>query len=111
VREGGPPENGARHPTLAHWLAVRRQRRQMLGEELRLLYVAMTRARDHLLLTATATKKEYDAWESEAKQAFTNREILKARSPLDWLMLWLPTVTRKEDWREFAGSIGRQHSK
>ncbi len=92
-------ENGARHPTLAHWLSARRQRRQMLGEELRLLYVAMTRARDRLLLTATATKKEYEAWEAEGTRPFTNLEILKARSPLDWLMLWLPTVTRKEDWQ------------
>ena len=97
------PENGARHPTLAHWLAVRRQRRQMLGEELRLLYVAMTRARDFLMLTATATKKEYDAWEPEEPRVFTNLEILKARSPLDWLMLWLPTVTRKGDWQDDGG--------
>ena len=97
------PENGARHPTLAHWLAARRQRRQSLGEELRLLYVAMTRARDHLVLTATATKKEYDAWEAKEKRTFTNLEILKARSPLDWLMLWLPTVTRVGDWQDDGG--------
>lgn len=98
------PESGTRHPTLAHWLAVRRQRRQLLGEELRLLYVAMTRARDHLLLTATATKVEYDAWEPTERRAFTNLEILKARSPLDWLMLWLPMFTRKEDWRDDGGA-------
>lgn len=98
------PESGARHPTLAFWLAARRQRRQMLGEELRLLYVAMTRARDHLLLIATATKKDADAWESEPSRAFSNPEILKARSALDWLMLWLPTVTRAEDWQDLPGA-------
>jgi len=94
---------GTRHPTLAHWLAARRQRRQVLGEELRLLYVAATRARDRLLLTATATKKDCESWEAIAPRAFGNREILSVRSPLDWLMLWLPTVTRVEDWREGGG--------
>jgi len=100
------PETGVRHPTLAYWLAARRQRRQVMGEELRLLYVAMTRARDCLVLTATATKKEYDAWEPEEQRTFTNREILKARCPLDWLMLWLPTVTRMEDWRDLPAPAG-----
>ena len=46
-----PPQTGARYPSLPHWLAQRRQRRELRGEELRLLYVAMTRARDTLILT------------------------------------------------------------
>src|SRR5207249_976269 len=41
-----PPRTGRRYPSLPYWLARRRQRREVLGEELRLLYVAMTRARD-----------------------------------------------------------------
>ena len=89
-------DGGKRHPTLAHWLAARRQRRQVLGEELRLLYVAATRARDRLLLTGTATKKEAENWTQTAPRDFTSREILAARSPLDWLMLWLPTVTASD---------------
>jgi ATP-dependent helicase/nuclease subunit A len=100
------PGSGARHPTLAHWLAARRQRRQVLGEELRLLYVAATRARDRLLLTATATRKDCDAWESVAPRAFTSREMLTAQAPLDWLLLWLPTATRTEDWQGDGGAAG-----
>ena len=46
-----PPQTGRRYPSLPHWLAQRRQRRELRGEELRLLYVAMTRARDTLILT------------------------------------------------------------
>jgi ATP-dependent helicase/nuclease subunit A len=102
-----PAETGARHPALAHWLAARRQRRQSLGEELRLLYVATTRARDRLLLVGTATKKDSEVWEAVAPRAFGNREILSARSPLDWLMLWLPTVTRTEDWQDDGGGVGQ----
>ena len=47
-----PPHTGRRYPSLPHWLAQRHQRREQRGEELRLLYVAMTRARDTLILTA-----------------------------------------------------------
>ena len=46
-----PPQTGGRYPSLPHWLAQRRQRRELRGEELRLLYVAMTRARDTLILS------------------------------------------------------------
>jgi ATP-dependent helicase/nuclease subunit A len=41
-----PPESGRRYPSLPHWLAQKNQKRELRGEELRLLYVAMTRARD-----------------------------------------------------------------
>jgi ATP-dependent helicase/nuclease subunit A len=88
---------GGKHPTFAHWLAARRQKRQLLGEELRLLYVAMTRARDRLILTGTARRKNADEWESDPGRAFEDREILKAQSMLDWVLLWLPRVTKLEE--------------
>src|SRR5258708_36879890 len=40
-----PPHASKHYPSLPYWLARRRQPREMLGEELRLLYVAMTLAR------------------------------------------------------------------
>jgi ATP-dependent helicase/nuclease subunit A len=52
-----PPGCGASYPSLPWWLAKRQQRRALIGEELRLLYVAMTRARDTLLLFGTASRK------------------------------------------------------
>jgi ATP-dependent helicase/nuclease subunit A len=55
-----PPDSGSRYPSLPHWLASRRQHRELLGEELRLLYVAMTRARDTLLLSATVSEKRFE---------------------------------------------------
>ncbi|PWU17103.1 MAG: hypothetical protein C5B50_11990 [Verrucomicrobia bacterium] len=48
-----PPVIAKRYPSLPFWLARRRQKKELLGEELRLLYVAMTRARDFLLLSTS----------------------------------------------------------
>jgi ATP-dependent helicase/nuclease subunit A len=93
-----PPEGEQRYPSLPHWLANRRQRRELLGEELRLLYVAMTRARDTLILTATSTSKEDPKWDSTGPRALSQQEMLSARSYLDWLQLWLLQATRATDW-------------
>ena len=41
-----PPQSEERYPSLAWWIAKRGAKVELLGEELRLLYVAMTRARD-----------------------------------------------------------------
>lgn len=82
-----PPHTGARYPGLPHWLARRHQRRELLGEELRLLYVAMTRARDTLILSASISEKRWETlWTNPG--AVTSREIVSARSCADWLGLW-----------------------
>jgi ATP-dependent helicase/nuclease subunit A len=79
--------NGGRYPSLPHWLAQRRQRREMRGEELRLLYVAMTRARDTLILSGGVTEKKWcENWNEPA--AIPLREIAGANSFADWLGLW-----------------------
>ena len=82
-----PPHTGRRYPSLPHWLAQQHQRREQRGEELRLLYVAMTRARDTLILTATLTEKK---WESLwlKPRAITDQAIVGATSYADWLGLW-----------------------
>ena len=54
-----PPHTGQRYPSLPYFLARQRQKHELLGEELRLLYVAMTRARDTLILTGTVTEKKF----------------------------------------------------
>ncbi|MBI5799673.1 MAG: PD-(D/E)XK nuclease family protein [Verrucomicrobia bacterium] len=94
-----PPGRERRYASLPHWLARRRGRRELLGEELRLLYVALTRARDTLLLVGTASGRDVvEKWRGPAA-ALNDLALLKARRPLDWLRLWLPGVTRDEDWR------------
>ena len=82
-----PPHTGGRYSSLPHWLAQRRQRRELRGEELRLLYVAMTRARDTLILCGGITQKKWD--ELWAKPiAPHSQAILAANSFADWLRLW-----------------------
>ncbi len=75
------------YPSLPHWLAQQRQRREQWGEELRLLYVAMTRARDMLILTATVTQKKWETLWTKP-DAITTQAIVTAKSYADWLALW-----------------------
>jgi ATP-dependent helicase/nuclease subunit A len=82
-----PPQTGRRYPSLPHWLAQRHQRREQAGEELRLLYVAMTRARDNLILTGSVTEKKWETLWTETG-AVTSPKILTAKSYADWLGLW-----------------------
>jgi ATP-dependent helicase/nuclease subunit A len=90
-----PPHTGRRYPSLPHWLAQSHQRREQWGEELRLLYVALTRARDTLILTAAVTEKK---WESLwlKPEAITIQAIVAAKSYADWLGLW---------FAQYAGGI------
>ena len=76
-----PPQTGGRYPSLPHWLAQRRQRRELRGEELRLLYVAMTRARDTLILSGGVTEKKWDEKWTQP-QPVTTRKKSPARKVL-----------------------------
>ena len=82
-----PPHTNRRYPSLPHWLAQRHQRREQAGEELRLLYVAMTRARDTLILTGSITEKKWSEIWTETG-AVTPQKILAAKSYADWIGLW-----------------------
>ncbi|HXR49196.1 MAG TPA: UvrD-helicase domain-containing protein [Candidatus Limnocylindrales bacterium] len=82
-----PPHTGRRYPSLPYWLAQRHQRREQRGEELRLLYVAMTRARDTLILTATVSENKWETlWLKP--EAITTPTIVAARSHADWFGIW-----------------------
>ena len=82
-----PPNINARYPSLPYWLARQRQRKELLGEELRLLYVAMTRARDRLILAGSITAKQFETrWQEDHEVNTTT--LLKARSYADWLATW-----------------------
>ena len=82
-----PPETDRRYPSLPHWLARRRQKIESLGEELRLLYVAVTRACDTLILTARVTEKKFhERWQEPGRA--TSANLLAAGSFADWLGIW-----------------------
>lgn len=82
-----PPQSGRRYPSLPHWLAQQYQRRELAGEELRLLYVALTRARDTLILTGGVTNKKWETlW--TVPEPVTPQRILAGASHADWIGLW-----------------------
>ena len=82
-----PPGLSQFYPSLPHWLAQRRQKRETCGEELRLLYVALTRARDQLILSgAISAAKHSQLWQPDGQ--LTPARLLAARSYSDWLGGW-----------------------
>jgi ATP-dependent helicase/nuclease subunit A len=93
-----PPHADQRYPSPVYWLARHRQRREMLGEEIRLLYVALTRACDTLLLAGTLTSKQAEQWEQPASGPVSVQKILEGRSYLDWLGAWLPRSVGASSW-------------
>jgi ATP-dependent helicase/nuclease subunit A len=96
-----PPGADQSYPSLPHKLARLNERRELRAEELRLLYVAMTRARDTLLLVGTTSEPADKArWQSVAETALETKAVLNARSHLDWLQLWLPLATTDADWQD-----------
>jgi ATP-dependent helicase/nuclease subunit A len=103
-----PPRAVGRYPSLPHWLAQSHQRRELWGEELRLLYVALTRARDTLILTGTIPEKKWEAFQS-GPAPLTLRAILAAHSCADWLGLWLarnlPPATTADGRSETEGEL------
>lgn len=82
-----PPHTGKRYPSLSYWLARRRQRHELLGEELRLLYVAMTRARDALILSGSLPHDKLSQFWLQPSRADT-ATLSAARSYIDWIGLW-----------------------
>lgn len=98
-----PPTTEQRYPSLPYWLAARRQRRELLGEELRLLYVAMTRACDKLILTGTVSRATAEnKWRENTTSGLRATQILAANGYVDWLGPLMPALTGTPDWMEQA---------
>ena len=90
-----------RYPTLS-WAAVRRKEREdTLSEELRLLYVAMTRARETLILNISLKNPEKKLWNLSAlldgQQPVDPGIVLGMNSWSDWL---LAALLRHPDFAE-----------
>lgn len=82
-----PPHTGRRYPSLPYWLARRRQKKELWGEELRLLYVALTRARDLLVLAGSTPRARFEKlWQTP--RDLSVETVLAATSYADWLGLW-----------------------
>ncbi len=77
-------QRGVRWPTLA-WRAIDAYTAlEGMSEEERVLYVAMTRARERLIMTCVERKPPQDA--QPGTEAISPRELMKAKSMADWLI-------------------------
>ena len=99
------PVKRIRSRTLRRQILARKLREESLSEELRVLYVAMTRAREKLILSACIGKAQ-ETWEKAMEfggESLSFLEFMEAGSLLDFLLPVLPgtsvqvrTVTQKE---------------
>lgn len=94
------PEERTKSPTLYKKLMKFLTHMENLGEELRVLYVAMTRAKEKLILTGTVSDMEKEMQEGlvykgelDADEPLSFHLIRRATSYLDWI---LPAAVRCE---------------
>ena len=78
-----------KYPTLCHSAAADKLARENREEELRVLYVAMTRAKELLILTGVC--KDFEKLRETARSAagITNSRMLKSKSLLDYVLMAL----------------------
>ena len=81
-------ERGVEYPTLARRAVANRLHREQLSEELRLLYVAMTRARERLIMTCVLPdpEKKLSGLAAAAENPMPAEPLLNMRSLGDWLI-------------------------
>lgn len=82
-------ENRVRYPGISHQALAVKKRRMLLSEELRILYVAMTRPKDYLfmLYTAAAPEKTLERLCAGAGDPAAPWACEKARCLGDWVLL------------------------
>lgn len=99
------PEKRIRNKTLRRNVLARKMREDNLAEELRVLYVAMTRPKEKMILTACVEKAQ-EKWEMQ-KALMTDmvsyQDFMEAGSFLDFL---LPVADRSGIHVEIAGTEG-----
>ena len=81
-------ERRVEYPTLARTAISQRLSREMRSEEMRLLYVAMTRAKERLFLTASVKHpdKLLDMLSANLSSPMPPELLIQANSPLNWLL-------------------------
>ena len=88
------PVRRIRNKTLRRTALSGKLREESLSEELRLLYVAMTRAREKLILTGVAEHAE-EVWEQmkeAGQERLTYLDFIEAGSYMDFLLSVLPNT-------------------
>jgi ATP-dependent helicase/nuclease subunit A len=85
------PVNGARYHTTAYDAVRQELERNELSEQMRVLYVALTRAREHLYMTCTLKEPEKTiaglATQLREEEQIPPSAVRKAKSFAEWLIL------------------------
>ena len=98
------------YSTLAKEAIKKRIKLETLSEEMRILYVAFTRAKEKLIITG-ATKeldKSINRWVTAAsldKNTILPSEVLKGKCYLDWIAMALCKHTQGEVIRNYIGAL------
>ena len=81
-------EHGVEYPTIARQAIAAQLLTEMLSEEMRLLYVAMTRAKERLVITGTVRDigKTVSTLTATATVPLAPELLRAAQSPLHWLL-------------------------
>ncbi len=102
-----------RHSSMMKAIIQNQLKKESLEEELRVLYVAMTRAEKKLLLTGAVTRKKLD----ESEEVTINRSFkMSAVSYLDWLLPAVLDIPHDQDqmqvrwsgWEDVKDRFGQE---
>ena len=98
-------ERMVEYPTLARRAVARQLEREMMAEELRLLYVAMTRAREKLILSIALSQgqRALERLAGEAASPVPPAALERQQSVGAWVLLHLLTRSEAEGLRALAG--------
>ncbi|MHC4987996.1 MAG: 3'-5' exonuclease, partial [Planctomycetota bacterium] len=80
------PKTRVRFPSMAHQVIAEQVRRRNVSEEMRILYVALTRAREKLILAGSKKQNACRKLLSQRAASINDWEVTGARCHLDWIL-------------------------
>ncbi len=100
------PERRITYPSLPQIAFKKKKQLEMIAEEMRVLYVAMTRAKEKLIIIGTLTDKDksFEKWkrvENERDWLLKDYTRAEASSYMDWIS---PALVRHKDNQELYGT-------
>ena len=103
--KGLDAERGIEYPTLARMAVARQLEREMMAEELRLLYVAMTRAKEKLILSVALTGggKDLEKLAGDSGYPVDPQVLLACQSVGQWVLLHALCRPEAGELRRAAG--------
>lgn len=87
-----------RHPSLSQKAVLEKRRQESVAEEARILYVAMTRAKERLIMIGAPRASEIDRWQTQPTPA------AGAKGMLDWVA---PVAFSQGSWQTHLHAKGQ----